>query len=125
MPVILIADDDAKICAMMQKLLTRAGHVVHLAATGLEADKIIGEQAIDLLITDIVMPEKEGLTLVREIHRRMPKIKIIAMSGGGRAGAFTILDAAAQFGANLVLQKPFRAGELLQAITSVLGASAP
>ena len=121
MAVILIADDDAQIRAMIQKLLARAGHTVIEAANGVEAEDLAGRHPIDLLITDIIMPDKEGLMLVRDLKRRSPKLRIIAMSGGGRAGAFTLLDAAAQFGADAVLRKPFRAGALLEAIASALG----
>ena len=120
MSVILVVDDDPQIRTMMQKILTKAGHTVVEAASGLEAERRVGESDVDLLITDIIMPDKEGLTLVRELHKRWPHLKIIAMSGGGRSGAFTILDAASQFGANLVLRKPFRVVELLEAVTKVI-----
>jgi CheY-like chemotaxis protein len=121
MAVILVADDDPLIRTMMQKLLTRVGHTVLQAATGLEAELVVADQTIDVLITDIIMPDKEGLTLVRDLHKKLPHLKIIAMSGGGRSGAFTVLDAAAQFGANTVLRKPFRGTELIEAVAGALG----
>ena len=121
MAVILVADDDPLIRTMMQKLLTRVGHTVLQAATGLEAERVVADQTVDVLITDIIMPDKEGLTLVRDLHKKLPHLKIIAMSGGGRSGAFTVLDAAAQFGADAVLRKPFRATELIQAVAGALG----
>jgi DNA-binding response OmpR family regulator len=121
--VILIADDDTLIRTMMQKLLTRAGHTIFEAANGIEAEAVAAEHAIDLLITDIVMPDKEGLMLVRDLKERQPQLKIIAMSGGGRSGAFTVLDAATQFGADAVLRKPFRGRELIETVIAVIGGS--
>lgn len=123
MAVILIADDDTLIRTMMQKLLTRAGHTIFEAANGIEAEAVAAEHAIDLLITDIVMPDKEGLMLVRDLKERQPQLKIIAMSGGGRSGAFTVLDAATQFGADAVLRKPFRGRELIETVIAVIGGS--
>jgi CheY-like chemotaxis protein len=121
MAAILVVDDDPLIRTMMQKLLTRFGHTVLQAATGVEAEQVASGEAIDVLITDIIMPDKEGLTLVRDLHKKLPRLKIIAMSGGGRSGAFTVLDAAAQFGADSVLRKPFRAAELIDAVAGALG----
>jgi CheY-like chemotaxis protein len=123
MAVILVVDDDTLIRTTIKKLLERAGHVVLEASNGIEAESVAATSGIDLLITDIIMPDKEGLMLVRDLKKRMPDLRIIAMSGGGRAGAFTLLDAASQFGAQTVLRKPFRAGELLKAIDTALRAT--
>ncbi len=123
MAVILIADDDMPLRATMQKLLLKAGHTVLEAANGVEAETVAAQQPVDLLITDIVMPDKEGLMLVRDLKRQQPQLKIIAMSGGGRAGAFTVLEVASQLGADTVLRKPFRGRELLEAVESLVGGS--
>lgn len=123
MAVILVVDDDTLIRTTIKKLLMRAGHVVLEAANGIEAENVAATSGIDLLITDIIMPDKEGLMLVRDLKKHMPELQIIAMSGGGRAGAFTLLDTASQFGAQTVLRKPFRAGELLKAIDKALQAA--
>ena len=111
MAVILIADDDTMLRTTMRKMLEASGHAVLEATSGLEAEEIVGRERVDLLITDIIMPDKEGLMLVRDLKKSLPDLRIIAMSGGGRAGAFTLLEAATQFGANAVLKKPFRGGE--------------
>lgn len=121
MAAILVVDDDALIRTTMRKLLGKVGYTVYEAGTGVEAELVVADHRIDLLITDIIMPEKEGLSLVRELRKRLPQLKIIAMSGGGRSGAFSVLDAAAQFGANAILRKPFRGTELLDAVTAAIG----
>ena len=120
MAVILIADDNSVFRVTLEKLLMRVGHTVLLAADGLDAERGARDTAIDLLITDIVMPDKEGLALVRDLKARAPDLRIIAMSGGGRAGALTLLDMASRFGADAVLSKPFRAKELLDTVDAVL-----
>jgi len=120
MAMILVADDDPHIRGMINKFLTRVGHSVVEAGNGLEAEQKFGEAACDLLITDIIMPDKEGLMLVRDLKKRAPDLRIIAMSGGGRAGAFTLLEAAEKFGANAVLKKPFRLQELIDAVNAAL-----
>lgn len=121
MAQILIADDDAPIRTMMQKLLTKAGHVVYEAANGIEAEQIVAKTEVDLVITDIIMPDKEGLMLVRDLKRHAPRLRIIAMSGGGRAGSMTLLETAVQFGADAVLHKPFRGGELIDLVAATIG----
>jgi CheY-like chemotaxis protein len=125
MAQILIADDDALIRTTMQKLLTKAGHIVFEAANGIEAENVVANTPIDLVITDIIMPDKEGLMLVRDLKKRSPHLRVIAMSGGGRAGAFSLLEAAAQFGADAVLRKPFRGGELVELVTATMAGAPP
>ena len=121
MTAILVVDDDAALRTTMGKLLTRAGHTVLEAANGVEAEEIVAKNAVELLITDIIMPDKEGLMLVRDLKRRTPGLRIIAMSGGGRTGAFSLLEAASQFGADAVLRKPFRGGDLIKTVEAAMG----
>ena len=116
MATILVADDDPHIRGMIKKFLGRVGHTVVEAAYGVEAEQKFGEAPFDLLITDIIMPDKEGLMLVRDLKKRASNLRIIAMSGGGRSGAFTLLEAAEKFGADAVLRKPFRLQELMDAV---------
>lgn len=120
MTTILVADDDAQIRTTMQKLLTKAGHTVYEAANGIEAEQFVAQTPVELVITDIIMPDKEGLMLVRDLRRQVPDLRIIAMSGGGRAGAFTLLETASQFGADAVLRKPFRGGELVELVAATM-----
>ena len=81
---ILIIDDEPTILLMLKKMLERSGYVVDMAINGKEGMELFAKFPADLIITDIVMPEKEGLETIREIKKDHPHVKIIAISGGGR-----------------------------------------
>ncbi len=121
MAVILVADDDSMLRATMRKMLEASGHAVLEATSGREAEEIVARERVDLLITDIIMPEKEGIGLVRDVKRLRPELRIIAMSGGGRSGQFGLLEVATKFGADAALQKPFRRDALSETIAQLLG----
>jgi len=120
---ILIIDDDHHILLMIKKMLEREGFEVDLASNGVEGLKLFKKIPVDLVITDIIMPEKEGLETIREMRRLRPDLKIIAMSGGGRISADNYLDAAKIFGASKVLGKPFSQKQLVSAVNDILGKS--
>jgi len=120
MPRILIIDDDPQIRNMLKMFLEMNGHVVEAAEDGLAGLKLFGENGADLVITDVIMPEKEGIETIRELRRDHPDIKIIAISGGGQMGSETYLRMARAFGAAKTLQKPFALKELLAAVQEVL-----
>ena len=120
---ILIIDDDHHILLMIKKMLERAGFEVDLASNGVEGLKLFKEIPVDLVITDIIMPEKEGLETIRAMRRLCPDLKIIAMSGGGKISADNYLDAAKIFGASKVLGKPFSQKQLVSAVNDILGES--
>jgi len=120
---ILIIDDDHHILLMVKKMLERAGFEVDLASNGVEGLNLFKKIPVDLVITDIIMPEKEGLETIREMKRLRSDLKIIAMSGGGKISADNYLDAAKIFGASKVLGKPFSQKQLVSAVQSVLGKS--
>ncbi len=122
---ILVVDDDLRMREMIQRLLIAAGHVVDIASDGLEAERKLAHSGVDLVITDVVMPDKEGLTLLRELKLLRPALRVIVMSGGGRSGTSALLDVAAKFGADAVLQKPFRARALLNVIDRALAQGKP
>jgi len=95
--------------------------VVLDAENGVEAVKICMDTNIDLLITDIVMPEKHGIDLIMELSEKLPDLPIIAISGGGGVtGRFDYLEIAPLVGANNVLRKPFQASELRQLVEGIL-----
>jgi two-component system chemotaxis response regulator CheY len=121
MAVILLVDDDSLVRVTLRKMLTSARHAVIEVGSGVEAEELAAGRAIDLVITDILMPDKEGLSLLRDIKRNRPNLKIIAISGGGRTGAYSLLEAATQLGADAVLRKPFAMAELLATVSSLLG----
>jgi CheY-like chemotaxis protein len=118
---ILLIDDDAPLRAMLRKTLEQAGYEVHEAADGAEGLAHYREEPSDLILTDLIMPEKEGLETILELRRINRGIKIIAMSGGNRMNPKTNLVIAEKFGALRTLAKPFSQRELLDTISEVLG----
>ncbi len=122
MSCILLVDDHPEFLAVQQELLERAGHTVVTATNGFKALTAVEAGVFDLVITDIIMPGKEGLETIIELRRRHPLLKIIAMSGGGQVGAWSYLELAEKLGALHALEKPFNEAELIAAVTTVLNA---
>jgi DNA-binding response OmpR family regulator len=121
MPVsILLVDDDEQFRVMLSEALISEGFLVREASDGSQGLKHYAERPTDLVITDLVMPEKEGLEMIVEIKQLHSEVKIIAMSGGGRGSSQNYLKMAKAFGARLVLAKPFTHREMLEAISQVL-----
>ena len=118
---ILIIDDDHHILLMIKKMLERAGFEVDLASNGNEGLDLFKKMSVDLVITDIIMPEKEGLETIREMKRLCPDVKIIAMSGGGKVSSDNYLNTAKIFGASRVLAKPFSQRQMVSAVQDLLG----
>ena len=117
---ILLVDDDESFRKMLHETLQRAGYQVQDAANGKVALKLYRQEPADLIITDIFMPEKEGLETIMEVRRINPNVKIIAISGGGRAGPAGYLDIAQRLGAKRALVKPFSCKEALETVAQVL-----
>jgi DNA-binding response OmpR family regulator len=123
---ILLIDDDPAVRNMLRLTLTHFGHTVTEARDGKEGLASFERARPDLVLTDIVMPEKEGLELLMDLRKRQPPVKVIAMSGGDRKSATSYLHMATLMGASRVLSKPFPSDELLTAIREVLSnAAAP
>ena len=123
MAKILVLDDEPSILLMIKKMLEKAGHEVAIALNGKEGMLLFEKNKPDLLITDIIMPEKEGLETIFELRKMYPDLKIIAISGGGRIHPEGYLPSAKHFGANLIFQKPLVQKEFLQAVTLLLNES--
>ncbi len=117
---ILLIDDDESVRPMLQLTLTHFGHTVIEARNGKEGLALFEHANADLVITDLVMPEKEGLEVMMELRTRQPPPKIIAISGGGRGSATTYLQMAKRLGAAIVLEKPFSNQALLSAVEEIL-----
>lgn len=115
---ILIADDEPEIGNAMQYMLNTEFEV-HTANSSEQALKLMGRTDVDILITDIFMPDKDGLELIRTVTKKHPSIKIIAMSGLGKQMGSLTFEAAEMFGASLCLSKPFSKDELMFSIYSV------
>ena len=113
-PRILIIDDDALMRLALAKILLSAGYDVEQAGDGDEGLRLQRSQSFDLIITDLIMPDKEGIQIIRELRKEDSAIRIIAMSAGGRGGATDYLKWARLMGAKQCLSKPIKREELLE-----------
>ena len=122
MALILVIDDDEAMRRLIVRTLSAAKHRLVEASNGQDGMKMVGELKPDAVITDILMPQQEGIQTIREIREIAPETKIIAMSGGGSSHNLMFLDVARVFGADAVLAKPFKPGELKDTLAIVLNA---
>ena len=121
MPRILIIDDELSLRQVLRVILERAGHTVLDAPDGREGMALWHREPTDVVVTDLFMPEKDGLQVLMEMKKVATKPKIIAMSGGGPKGLLDWRAAALALGADRVLMKPFDGQTLLLTIQEVLG----
>ncbi|HXR88538.1 MAG TPA: response regulator [Stellaceae bacterium] len=119
---ILIIDDDATVRYTLRRILLSAGYAVLDAPNGKKGVQLFQLEPADLVITDIIMPEQEGIETIIELKSREPQTRIIAISGGGRTGARDLLHMAERLGADAVLHKPFDTAELIKAVKEKLAA---
>lgn len=121
--ILLIEDDDVA-REMLRKLLEDSGHEVIEAADGAVGTALYRASPADVVITDIVMPEKEGIETIMELRREFPDVKIIAVSGGGaRLSRDSCLRAAEVAGAHRIFAKPLNVSGLLSAVSELLAVS--
>ena len=120
MAKILVIDDDPSILTMLKRMLEKEGYEVDTAFNGSEGLEKIESFPPDLLVTDIVMPEKEGLELIFYLRKNNPGLKIIAISGGGRFNYEGYLTSAKYLGADLTFQKPLIHKEFVQAVSDLI-----
>ena len=118
---ILVIDDDNDVRRLICKMLQAEGYEILEASNGIEGLQTVKkESGIELVITDLIMPEKEGLETIRELRKDFSHIKIMAISGGGKIDSENYLVIAKGFGADLALNKPFTRQELLDSIKKLL-----
>jgi DNA-binding response OmpR family regulator len=115
MKILVIDDEDCTRC-LVESALQFDGHQVLMAANGVSGMRLIREEQPDIVITDILMPDQDGLGIIRSLRREFPKIKIIAISGGGTVGSLDLLVAAGRLGADATLAKPFAPEELFESV---------
>lgn len=116
---ILVVDDDTSILSFIEEALNN--HQVYTAETVANAEIIAEENNINLLIADLVIPEKNGIDMIMEFHKIHPEMKILAISGGGGiTGRFDYLPIAKLVGAKETLKKPFTVSELRENVNSIL-----
>jgi len=120
MAIILIVDDDPTVRLIAGELLRCEDHAIVEAEDGDEALKIVASMAVDLVVLDMLMPNKDGLETIVELRRRNPGIRILAISSGGRMEPGHLLRTAMMFGADDCLQKPLRLDTFSQVVTRVL-----
>jgi DNA-binding response OmpR family regulator len=117
---ILVIDDDTLVRDTIERILERKGYSVLVAADGVRGLRMFHSEQPDLVITDIIIPEKEGLQTIREIRGEQPDAKIIAISGGSRIGNMDFLSIAGELGATEIIPKPFDPADLLSMISRCL-----
>jgi YesN/AraC family two-component response regulator len=120
---ILLVDDEPLVVEALSSAMISKGHRVVTATNGIEGMKRFAEGLFDLVITDIIMPDKEGIEMIMEMRRQAPDTRIVAISGGGRTGNVEFLQMAKKLGAMTTLKKPIRLAELYATLEQCLGKS--
>lgn len=120
MPGVLIVEDDKELREMLKMSLQRRGFAVQVAENGKEAISHFKPLLTDLVVTDLIMPEEDGLKVVIKLRELKPTIKIIAISGGGKVGPGSYLNLAKALGADAIYSKPFSIKDLIVKIEQLL-----
>jgi DNA-binding response OmpR family regulator len=116
-PLVCVIDDDEQVRTTLTEILRRSGYGVVSASDGDMGLEVVEQSGPSIVVTDIVMPNREGIETIREIRRRFPEVRILAISGGGSKSSSTdFLELAYALGADDVLAKPFRMAELLHKV---------
>lgn len=123
MPTVLVIDDEESIRHVCCEALRTAGFETLSAASGVQALKLMATQPVDLVVTDVVMPDMDGIELIQALRSKFLRIPVIAMSGGGVLSADDCLDFAGKLGAARVLAKPFSLHELVTAAQEAINES--
>lgn len=117
---ILVIDDDVEVRELIRAVLESADYEVEVRGDGIEGEKVLQNRNVDLIVTDMFMPEKDGLQLIRELRRLQPRPRIVAMSAGLTSVDYDPLPAASLMGAVGVLNKPFSVTTLLETVKRAL-----
>jgi CheY-like chemotaxis protein len=121
MPRILVIDDDPLIQETLTIVLEDHGHAVVAAADGRQGLKELRQGGVDLIITDVLMPESDGLEVIRAVRKEFPRLRVVAMSGGSaRLPGAGALHLAQLLGASALLAKPFNQADVLAAVAAAL-----
>ncbi len=117
---ILLVDDDERVRSALADVLANFGHEVTQAANGRDALRALDRSVADAVILDLLMPEMDGIEVLRELRRRWPGLPVLVISGGGHRGWLNALEVAQALGANRVLSKPFTSEQLLEEVGALL-----
>jgi len=115
--IVLVIDDEATVLEIVRRMLEVAGHTVLEAGEGRQALEILDREAVDVVLTDVYMPNLDGIELIRHLRKKKTVPRIVAMSGQDASGPASVLELARRLGAAAILQKPFTNNELLAAVT--------
>ena len=121
MLTVLVVDDEKGLRAVMRRTLEGQGYRVVEAADGNQALEVLRRERPDLVISDIIMPECDGIEAILAMKKESPATKVLAISGGGRVHAMDLLALAPRAGADDTLDKPFRQSELLKRVADLIG----
>lgn len=121
--MILLIEDDKDIREIIREALARKDFSVQEAGNGREALNIFKPGITEMIITDLIMPEEDGLKVIMKIREKKPGIKVIAISGGGKAGPGSYLNLAKALGADAVFSKPFSINALVEKVENLLALS--
>jgi CheY-like chemotaxis protein len=117
---VLIIDDDKDLRRTLRRLLERAGHRTEEAADGGQGLVLFRDRSFDLVVTDLIMPEKEGIETIMELREESPDVRILAVSGGLSMDKEGVLEDAEALGADASLAKPFGVEEFIRTVESLL-----
>jgi CheY-like chemotaxis protein len=120
---VLIVDDEAPLRDVLRRSLERGGHSVVEAGNGKAALQVLSSDPVDLVISDVHMPEMDGLEFLMQMRREHPGLPIITVTAGGSMSQDDVLTTASMLGAVAVLGKPFSPQEVLETVSQVLGDS--
>jgi len=120
MKTVLVVDDEPGMREMVKQLLLNEGYHVLEASNGKHAMEFLKNESPELVITDIIMEEMDGVEIILEIRENYPDIKIIAMSGGSKISSEDYLDSASDLGADRIFNKPFALSDMLNAIKELI-----
>jgi len=121
---ICLIEDDPMVRNVISRILSKLGHSVQVASNGREGLEFVQKLKFDLVITDIIMPEVEGIQVLQKVKESSPSTKVIAMSGGGRIGNTDFLEVAKSLGADAVVYKPVTKTEFMAALKTCLAVAA-
>ena len=121
MPLILLIDDDATVRRSLRLGLERSGYEIVEAADGDQGIAAFAARPADLVVTDMLMPEVDGVETIRALRKLHRTVPIVAISGGGRRSGLDYLEDIHLFGASAVLEKPFEIAKLKEIIAALLG----
>ena len=125
MATILVIDDDPQICDVLEQVLQNEGHQVRSALNGEEGIRSYRQQLPDLVLLDILMPEKEGLETILDLRREFPNVIIIAMSAASEAAKINLLELAQRLGAQYRFSKPFQLKTVIELVNTALSKKLP